>query len=252
LRTQKQTDLKMKRNKLKHLTVLISTLISFAINAQPSEGEDLEKTFKKILIGFNISPDYCKMKYNSQNEVMNIGITSGIQIRYNFSNQFGFESGLQYSNKKYGHETNGLTFGDLIDPINGFYNSSMIGISNSTCSYDDTYFDVPFRTIYSFGENRVRLIASIGIAANIMLRSQTNCLIQYENGEQETKIFNRNEPRLNLSTTFSIGVEFKINKRIKLQVEPTYRYGIRNISNSLAEIKFWNLGLNTTCYIALK
>lgn len=240
------------RINMKQLTVIIAIIISFKANCQEIESKkDTTKNLDKLLLGINFSPDYGKMRYDSKNEVISLGFSSGLSFRYNINDKWSIEGGLLYSNKKYGYEIGGLIFGDLIDPMNGVYYANSNTIKIAKCSYNDDYIDLPIRTIKYFGSRRLRLFTGAGITANILMRSQTECKLENDDNEIQTINFDRNDVKINISTHFSIGAEYKINNRIKVQIEPIYRQGLLNISNSTAKIKFSNLGLNFTSYLAL-
>lgn len=240
------------RNKMKQLTVIIAIIISFKATCQEIESKkDTTKNLDKLLLGLNFSHDYGKMRYDSKNEVIGQGFSSGLSFRYNLNDKWSIEGGILYSNKKYGYEIEGLNFGDLIDPMNGVYYANSNTIKIAKCSYNDNYIDLPIRTIKYFGSKKLRLLTSAGITTNILMRSQTECKLQNDNNEIQTVNFDRKEVKINVSTNFSIGAEYKINNRIKVQIEPIYRQGLLNKSNSTAKIKFSNLGLNFTTYFVL-
>jgi hypothetical protein len=238
---------------MKKLTLIIAIIISLKANCQEIESEkDKPENLDKLLMGINFSPDYGKMKYDSENELMKPGFSSGINFRYNITNKWSIEGGVQYSNKKYGYEIGGLIFGDLIDPMNGVYYADSATLKRAKCSYKDVYIDLPIRTIKYFGSSRLRFFTGAGITANILLKTQTECILENDNSVKQTIYFDSKKSKLNISTNISIGAEYKINKKIKVQIEPIYRQGLLNISNSMAKIKFWNLGLNFTTYLILK
>jgi hypothetical protein len=120
---------------MKRLIILTAMMISFAAFGQDIEKPKASAEFKRLLIGLNISPDYCyrTLKNNddsaigsmiidlrNKNEVPKIGYTAGLNICYNISRHLGIEAGVQYSNKGYAFKNSDLVFGDMIDPRYGF------------------------------------------------------------------------------------------------------------------------------------
>lgn len=238
---------------MKRLVLIIATITSFNATCQEIHGkEEIIETPSKLLLGINLSPDLGKMKYDSKNEVIEIGFTSGITLRRNISNKVSIEGGILYSRKKYGYKTGELMFGDLVDPMNGFYNDNSITLKRTECSYIDDYIDLPIRTIKYFGSKRLRFYAGLGITGNILMKSQAKCTLENNNSIIQTIDMKRKDLDLNISTNIAIGAEYKINNTFKIQIEPIYRQGLFNISNSIAIIKYWNVGANFTLYVTLK
>jgi hypothetical protein len=238
---------------MKRIVLIIATITSFNANCQEIHGkEDKIETPSKLLFGINLSPDLGNMKYDSKNEVMEIGFTSGITLRKNISNKWSIEGGILYSRKKYGYKTGELMFGDVIEPMNGIYNANSTTLNRTECSYIDDYIDLPIRTIKYFGSKRLRFFAGFGITGNILMKSQAKCTLENNNSVTQTIDLKRKDLDLNISTNISIGGEYKINNTFKIQIEPIYRQGLFNISNSAAKIRYWNVGANFTLYVTLK
>lgn len=253
------------------LTTITALLISFAAFGQDSLNTKVNSESKRLQFGLSISPDYCyrTLKNNDgstnasaiidirdANETYKIGYSAGVNMCYTISKKLAIELGVQYSKKGYAQKKTELTFGDLIDPRYGtVYTSSSSAVpANFKLRYNHIYLDVPLRAIFCFGEKKIHFLASVGLAANFLLKATQTLILQDENGD--TKRETSNQPydfnTFNISPTFSIGVDYIISRKINLQVEPTFRYGLLKFIDAPVTGYLWNAGLNFTCYYTLK
>ena len=65
---------------------------------------------------------------------------------------------------------------------------------------------------------------------------------------KETEPVNYNYRRFNISPTISVGFDYKVNSRMNLRVEPTFRYGILTIIDAPIHGYLYNAGLNISYY----
>jgi hypothetical protein len=258
---------------MKRFATFAAMLISLVTFGQDSLETKVEKDFKRLLIGVNVSPDYCYRTLKNNNgsstssmiielrdegEQFKIGYTAGLNVCYNISKKLGIELGVQYSNKGYAHRKGKLTFADVIDPRYGI-NYGSNGSSASTPAsiklfYDHKYLDLPVRAIYSFGKRRIHFVASLGVTTNIFLEATQTMIIKYESEDTWRKTVDQQEDfkSLNISPTISFGADYRISNKFNLRVEPTFRYGILKIIDTPITAYLWNGGLNITCYYSLK
>lgn len=258
-------------NKLKPLPLIAAILFSL-----PSPGQDtltLKGTteFKRLSIGVNISPDYCyrTLKNNNgsatsdliidlreESEGPKLGYTAGINAGYNFSKKWGVEMGIQYSNKGYAFKNSALTFGEMIDPRYGFIYTSN-GAAAPTYAkfvYHHHYLDVPVRVLYRFGKKRLHFVTSVGVTTNILLNATMTSVVKYGNDDAKRQTYDQpyDFNTFNISPTISVGVDYKINNKINLRAEPTFRYGLLKITDTPVTATLWSGGLNFSCYYLLK
>ncbi len=256
---------------MKRLSTIAAMILSLGSFGQDNFKPKVSSDFNRLLFGVNISSDCCYRTLsqndgsdvvlfitNSRNkrEAAKMGYTAGFNICYNISGNFGIESGVQYTNKGYSSKTFDLTFGDLIGPRYGFVyptNSSNLP-AKVKFIYNYIYLDVPVRAVFNFWKGKLRYIASIGVAANILLKATQTTCFEFENGDQkhQTKDQPYDFKTLNISPSISAGIEYSFSKKISLRVEPTFRYGLLQIIDATITEYLWNTGLNITGYYVLK
>ena len=257
---------------MKILFFIAAIFISIVASGQDTLNQQVtNKNFKRILISVNVSPDYCyrTVKDNegsefssviiaaeNNNEVPKFGYSGGLNIFYGYRKNIGFELGLQYSTKGFAYRNIGLVFGDMINPRNGYGSSQSFGVSplQARFIYNYNYIDIPVRAIYHFGKNKIHFVTSVGVTTNILLNATQTVIVEDANGSSYTGTQNQDYKfkSINISPTFSIGVNYKINEKLNLQAEPTFRYGLINILDAPISTYLWNAGLNISCYYKLK
>ncbi len=246
-------------------------LISLLSFGQDTLKLNVTPSYKRFLIGINISPDYCYRTLESTNgssisneiielrdkdEIFKIGYTAGFNFCYNISKKFGIESGVHYSNKGFAFKASNLTFGDMIDPRYGFVYTSngTVGPKKIKFVYNYHYLDVPIRAIFIFGEKRIHFVASLGVTTNILINATQTSVFEYEDGDIKRNTIDQpyEFKTLNLTPTISVGMDYKISERINFRVEPTFRYGLLRIIDTPVTAYLWSGGLNITGYYAIK
>ena len=103
-------------------------------------------------------------------------------------------------------------------------------------------------------EKRIRFITSIGVATNIFLNATQTSIVEYKEGntQRQTAEQQNDFKSFYVSPAVSFGVDYKINSRMNLRVEPTFRYGLGTIIDAPIKAYLWSGGLNITCYYGLK
>lgn len=150
--------------------ILILTLTFLSLTAL---GQDTNSG-KKILIGFNFSPDYANrvlkngdgssstdlvIKSRNDIEIAKFGFTTGLNVWFNFSQRIGLETGIQFSNKGYKAEDQNLVY---FPPNPGSPTKVKI-------IYAYQYIGVPLKAKFSFTKNKIHFIAGIGFVTNFLL-----------------------------------------------------------------------------------
>jgi hypothetical protein len=255
---------------MKLLPTIAAMMISFAAFGQEASEAKTSTEFKRLSLGLNISPDYCYRSLTNNDgsefssriidvrnaiEKQKIAYTGGINANYSLSKSIAIESGLQYSNKGYAISYSDLTFGDMIDPRYGYvYDTLGLTVPIATgIIYNHIYLDIPLRAIISLGERRLRYVASIGIVTNILLKATQTTVSESLNGDKkrETKTQLEDFKTLNFSPMISVGLDYKVNDRLNLRAEPTFRYGLLKIIDAPVSAYLWTAGLNISCYYRL-
>ena len=238
---------------MKHLTILTITLAALT-----AKGQDTNQT-QKILIGFNFSPDYSfrtlqnddgrpstDLVINSRNniEVAKFGYTTGLNVRFNCSQFVAFETGLQFSNKGYKTKNLNLIY-SIPEPGSPIKAEFM---------YAYQYIGIPLQAKLSFGKSKVRFVSSIGVMTNFLLNIKQTAKYEYANGitEKKSQSSKSGFKTVDISPMISVGIDYKLNNKIHLLAEPTYRYGVVKTKDAPVTEHLWNVGLNLGLLYALK
>ena len=151
----------------------------FICNAQS------KKTDNKILIGYNFSSDYnyrtlknndgkamtdIVIESRNENEIAKFGYTTGFNLLFNCSANWGFETGIQYSNNGYQTKKQNLVFEIPNEtlPINAKF------------IYSYQYVGIPVKARFSFGKKNIRGIAAVGVLTNILVKENKIWLFKRE------------------------------------------------------------------------
>jgi outer membrane protein with beta-barrel domain len=238
---------------MKQLLILITTLASLT-----AQGQDTKPT-QKILIGFSFSPDYSSrtlknndgstssdlvIKSRNDIEVAKFGYTTGLNVCFNFSQLVGFETGIQFSNKGYKTKSQ-----DLI-----YFPPSPSSPTKAKTTYSYQYIGIPLKVKFSFGKSKVRFLSSIGFMTNLLLNVKQTNNFEYSNGKTENKTQSSTSgfKKFDISPMISVGIDYKLNNKVHLVAEPTFRYGVIKTKDAPVTEKLWNAGLNIGFYYALK
>jgi len=238
---------------MKRLLIFITTFISLSVL-----GQDKNPT-QKILIGFNFSPDYSSrtlknndgspssdlvIKSRKDNEVAKFGYTTGLNVCFNFSQLLGFETGIQFSNKGFKTKSQDLTYFPP-DP-------SLPTKAKTVYAYQ--YIGIPLKAKFSFGKSKVRFVSSVGFMTNFLLNVKQTSNYEYANGKTEKKSQSSKSgfKTVDISPMISVGIDYKLNNKIHLLAEPTFRYGVVTTKDAPVTETLWNAGLNVGFYYALK
>ena len=222
-------------------------LISFialavALNVQ-------SQTPPKVQIGLTLSPDIgfrtlqnndgssssdLVIESRNQFEVPKISYTMGVNARINFTQKFGLETGIHYSNKGYGLNYEGFVFeGD---------------ITWGEClsyRYNYHYIDVPIKANFTFGNKKLKFIAGAGLTANFFLHET---IVQSYQDQTHKQSSEANNNSFNLSPTVSFGIDYQISDKLHLRLEPTFKYQALKLIDAPVTGHLYTTGIHTTCY----
>lgn len=119
--------------------------------------------------------------------------------------------------------------------------------------FNDYYIDIPLKVNYIFGKKKIRFITSVGAIINIFIKETTKGIFEYEDGlrtrDKSTSTYDYN--KLNISPLFSAGIDWKLNARNSLRIEPTYRYGVLKIIDAPLTGYLYSSGLNISYYFGI-
>lgn len=246
-------------HKMKRILLLIVLLFSFSSYGQ----DDSSIKEKRFFIGVNFSPDY-SYRYISKNAknwdcpdnelwktikefedsiyIPKFGYTAGINFGFQINEKLSAETGIQYSCK--GYKT--IPMLTIYD-----WNERPEKATNFVNYY---YFDFPLKINYTFLKKRIKIIVSTGAVINILFQSRTKTIPETPTTlfQTTTSISHYAYNKFNLSPFISAGLQYKINNKMFLRAEPTFRYGIFNIDDKSYEaVHLWSAGLNIGYYIGL-
>lgn len=236
-------------------------LLSFSAFAQEEVFLLPAPSYSTWQIGVSYSPDYAYRTLSGQpdwvidqrNDTEDViyGYTTGANIVFNTSYQFGIESGVHFSEKGYGNQ---VTY------INGEGEEIGEGISRSVFDY----IEIPLKVNYTIGQNtgqqKLRWTASAGIVNGILAdaRQVSSYTIDGEGEGKSSYNTTSDFKRYNLSAMAGIGFDWQVGNRLQLKVLPTFRYGLTKIvdwpitaNDAPITARLWNLGLNTGLYFNL-
>lgn len=240
---------------MKNLILLFSSILTIGL----FQNTTIAQESKKLLIGVNFSPDISYrtldgssdiaislIKSRDSQEKPDFGFTTGINFQYHISSLIGLELGAQYSTKRYVNKNNEqFIVGVLGDPsiptkVEYFYRYN--------------YIDVPVRVLFKIGKSKFKFIPSAGLAMNFFLDTSSKFEAKMPDGSTTTKKFDHGTTfnSMNLSSLISVGINYEINEKFDLSIEPTLRAGILPIADAPVKERFWNAGLNLSFYYRLK
>ena len=236
------------------LSIFFLTMLSFLMSKAQSK-----KTDNKILIGYNFSTDYnyrtlknndgkpmtdIVIESRNENEIAKFGYTTGVNLLFNCSANWGFETGIQYSNDGYQTKKQNLVFEipNATLPINAKF------------IYSYQYVGIPVKARFSFGKKNIRGIAAVGVLTNILVKETTKIKYGYLSGREENKTASNNSAlnKINILPVVSIGMDYKVCSKMHLLAEPTFRYSLLRLKNAPVSERLWNIGFNIGLYYEIK
>lgn len=171
-----------------------------------------------------------------------IAAVGGVRI----SNNWTLEAGVAYLRNCTRFN---LTFGDNSDPRRpGFVNENEFTEGElETCL---SYVGIPIRIIWGFGTEKAKVLASFGLAPQILLDQNTKATLSNEDDTEERNIESFEDAAgFNLSPSFGIGAEYRLSERFFLRAEGIARFGVVNVNedspiNSYIYSSELNVGIN--------
>ena len=241
----------------KQLTIILLTLTTFRAFGQDKNMETQHGDFKRVQLGISISPDMCFrtlenndggatidaiVKLRNENETVKLGYTAGLNVCVTLNKFLSIESGIHYSNK--GYQTKMMTLTPS-QPTATLPNKAKT-IDNFHC------IDIPVKANFTLGKKKVRFITSAGVTTNFFIKETSTTVLYYsDRTERERNPSTVDFNNVNISPTLSVGIDYKINSRMNLRIEPTIRYGILKIIDTPVTGYLYSGGLNMSYYVRL-
>ena len=232
---------------MKLIFFLIITSITASLFGQENQIDSSIADFKKVQIGLNFSPDFCFRTLknddssispfitNSRNtrERGKLSFTTGLNVIFNFKKNIGIETGIQYSNKGYQTKLTDFTY------------------TKAKLIYNYYYLDIPLKVNFAFGKKKIRLITSAGLTTNVFIKSTSEYDDVRSDKNRKSTLYDYKR-WINLSSLVSFGIDWKLNSKNNLRVEPTFRYSIFKIVEAPVGEYLWNAGINISYFFGLK
>ena len=144
-----------------------------------------------------------------------MGLSAGLNLEYRLTKKCSIKTGVGYGLKNYNHTHSGLIFSTDIDPQTGITSESKI-VSKIIFSE----IQIPIILKY-WVFNKLFLTGGIELVCPFANSSER--VIYYGNGTTE-KISNSHASPLNLAPTFSLGYGFAIKDKLRMSIEPMFKY----------------------------
>jgi hypothetical protein len=235
---------------IKKLIPVLAIVCALTAAAQEAKKASMEP--KRISIGVNFSPDFCfrtlkendgsysanqLLKTRNNNEMAMFAYSAGLLFYFNPTDNFAWETGIQYAHR--GYQTKKLKL--MYEQPGPTEPESM----NTT--YDYYYIDMPLIATFIFGKSKLRFLTSVGFSTNILIEENQSMTFQYADGRKKSNTSGTDykNRKLNISPQVSIGIDYKVNDKINIRLEPTFRYGILNTANTPVAAYLLSAGLNT-------
>ena len=242
---------------MKQLPIFLLLLITLSSNGQNTDKKVSTADFRRVQIGINFSPDICFrtlknnygrstsdliIKRNNENEIVKFGYTAGLNVCFNIKRFVGIETGIQYSNKGYQTKTIDYTSGQ----------PSPFAPKEGQFIFNFHFIDIPLKVNFTIGKKKVRFFTSVGLTTNIFIKETQTSILKYtDRTDRNTKQTTYDYNRINISPTISLGIDYKINSRMNLRIEPTFRYGVLKIIDAPVTGYLYNGGLNISYYFGM-
>lgn len=230
------------------IILILTASISF------SQNSDIIST-RKISYGVTFSPDYCYRTLNSEaskqwvidlrdsTEIAKFGFTTGISLIIKPWDRISLETGLHFSDK--GEKTIILEL-NPIDP-----NDPALPTNQIKLNYHFYYLDIPIKANYIVLKGKANLFVSAGFSVNIHLSNQT---IVHFVGSEEKQTWSNNVDlsRVNMAILIGGGIDYSINDKLNLRLEPIYRRSIIPINDASVKQYQYSIGANFGLFYKLK
>ena len=190
-----------------------------------------QNDFHRWQIGASFSPDALGVGIDRIRDTGKFSFTTGLNTVYKFTNSFGIETGVFFSNKRF------------------FYNTNRSGMP--VWHYSFQYIDVPLRVNYYFGKGKLRGLATLGAVANFRQYCSIRAIL-HENSTEE--LFADFTKKIHFSTLVGIGMEYKLSDRFTLRAIPIARFGLKETIREyvIYEVHLWSLGAEIGIFYRLK
>lgn len=239
-----------------------------------------EKKHTKITLSGHFTPTYSAGNYSSTVKntrgfnysnsdltgIMNMG--GGMKISITSHKRLSFQTGIFYS--RMGQRSTENTHAPRIaafsadnvaprvsTPLGNIntdrkavsYRTSKAIVLSSISDNDETLeqvfgsIEVPLHVRYQLNNNKILFSLSGGLSGGVIVN---NKVYMKTSGQRELLGSTENIRKINLSTDLGLGIEYPLGHKIKIMVEPGFRYFLQSLSkNDLIDFKPYTFTLST-------
>jgi hypothetical protein len=175
----------------------------------------LNTSFIRVIHDVHISSQGPTSPSNIEEDYsLNLGWQAGLGIEYHYRPELAFTAEAIYSFTSFTHNS-----------------KSLFKEGNYRLDFTDrqTWFSLPLVVKYTHGEKNLRPFASLGYAANLLIRDRADMVID---GDTESEVFNYKYKRntFNSSVIAGVGLKYKWGLRY-IFGEVRYSMGLTNLTN---------------------
>ena len=242
---------------MKYFKTLLISFTIFSCLGQTAQNQlELTET-SGFQLGIHFSPDVCYrtlqnndgsamsdaiIQQRNENEIFKLGYTLGLTTLLPLNKRISLESGITYSNKGY-QTTMQVLYYFQYDPA---FPQKMKSI------YNYHYIDIPLKANFIFGKKKLRFISSLGLTTNVFIReTSTSVLVYSDRTERNSSATNFKYNRFNLSPSIGVGIDYKINDKMNLRIQPSFSYGILKIIDAPITAYLYSGGINMSYFFKL-
>lgn len=231
---------------------------------ESSAKEDGEKI--KIALSGHFTPTYSSGNYsssvknargysysdNQMEGILNAG--GGLKLSINTSKRLSFQTGVFYS--RMGQQTTENTGGPrtaafsiddhtprFATPLGNIktqkraiaYRSAEASVLNSIANTDETLeqtfgtVEVPLYVRYKLNDNKIQFSVIGGFSGNIVVNNK----VYLKTGNDKELLGSTEDIRnFNMSTDWGLGVEYPVSSKIKVMIEPGFKYYLQSLSRN--------------------
>jgi hypothetical protein len=234
---------------MKKIAIIILSLFSLTSYCQDKD--------RKFAIGVCFSPDYCFRTYSADDslkwvidvmdsmEIPKFGYTTGLNFNYKISPRLDIDFGFKYSIK--GYKTHWLKM-IAAQPNDPLIPDKILYV------YNYIYFDFPLKLNYLLLDKNLKLFVSGGVSTNIFQKEIFITSKKYNDGSVKTdSVIDKSDyhQNVNFAALAGLVLDYNISDRLKLRLEPTFRYSINSVFDSPIKGYLYSIGLDFGIYIKI-
>ena len=209
---------------------------------------------KKFSLGILFSPDFDYRYLHIENDEFNmvqlrndletarLGFSAGIVVHYQIKKRLALESGIRLFDKGYKYEMNNK---GLVDMDGNLYTDDP-AIPEELKSEDHFYYlGIPVKLNYYFLQRKISLFVSAGVSTDFFLSGKTKRIMKFEDRTEIQKYDQDGDfNNVNFTGLAGLGLEINVLQKLKLRVEPTFRYSFTPVIDAQVKEHLYSFGAN--------